>query len=178
MIGFDSLLKKDYMEVPLLPEKYLESYDIKVSRNNIQEKIDKFISLQVEYSHITPPQITRNYEVIYNDSSKTVKDNVGDYVIKKITTKEDVKEYYNDIYNALSQLNRQEVMYFIDSLYNRHTNTYISENRDISIYNLKKIQDSCIIKLCQYFNLAEKKKSSKKRYIVSGGDKVEAAAIA
>lgn len=173
MLGFDSLLKRDYIQIPLLPEKYLETYDIKASRNQIQDKIDKFISLQVEYSHITPPQITRNYDIVYNDSSKTVKDNVGNYVIKKITTEEDVKEYYNDIYNALSQLNKQEIMYFTDSLYNGLTNTCISENRDISIYNLKKIQDSCIIKLCQYYNIAVKKSSSTKRYIIGGDKKVE-----
>ena len=45
MLGFDSLLKRDYIQIPLLPEKYLETYDIKASRNQIQDKIDKLLIL-------------------------------------------------------------------------------------------------------------------------------------
>lgn len=159
MIGFDSLLMKDYIEIPLIKDTSI--YDVIECEKEIKDIIKTFITIQLEYSNLIPPQITRNYDVVYHDiKCQTVKDNVGNFVIKKITCEKEAKEFYNDIYNALSKLNKKEVIYFTDALYNGESDASIAEKRNVSNYIVRQVKNSCIVKLAKYYNKVVYKKKS------------------
>ena len=151
MLTFDYALNNSFIDIPII--KSTIKYDIDACERNVKELVQKFISLQIKYKNIQPPKITRDYKVVYNDKRiQRIRDGVKNYVLKKIETEEDIKDFYNDFYDALSRLNRDEVIYFVACLYNNRSLSSVAEENKISVYRLRQVKNSCVIKLAIWFD--------------------------
>lgn len=170
MIEFDSLIDDNYFEIPSLRRN--EEYDLVKCEEEVKSVIDDFIELQIDYKQILPPRITRNYEIVYSNSNN-VSDNVGNFVIKKITKEEEVQKFYDLIYWALTNLNKNEMIYFTEALYYGNSINKISDKYLISLYHIRNIKNSCIIKLAKCFKVVAKKTTTSQKKKSKGGGNLD-----
>lgn len=156
MIEFNSILDDNFFAVPSL--KTVEEYDLNKSEKEVRKIIQHFIDLQIEYNKILPPRITRNYELVYsNNKNISTSDNVGNFVVSKISKEEEIIKFYDIIYCALTKLNKEEMIYFVESLYCGKSDLKIADELLLSKYQIKNMKQSCVIKLAKSFKVAVKK---------------------
>lgn len=142
----------NFSDLPLYPNSLLGRYNIRRSYENLCEIVDQFIDLQCKYLNIMPPRITQDYKVVY--TSYKVADVVGNHVAKRLDTLDEIKRFYNQLARALSLLNHDEMVYFIQVLYGHNSESLCAEILNITTYKLKQIKESCVIKMTKALNNA------------------------
>lgn len=152
----DLLEFKNFSEIsdlPLYPVNLLKHYDIRKSYQNLLEDIDKFIELQCKYLTIMPPKVTQDYKVVY--TAHTLPDVISKNIELKFDVIDEIKLFYNQFAQSLHVLNQYEMVYFIEVLYyKRKSERQCAEMLNLSIYLLKHIKESCIIKVTRILNRA------------------------
>lgn len=137
----------------LLNSKIINRYNMSATRNNVEDLLGKYVSLQYKYLNITPPRITTNYEIRCESYSPTITDKVSYYVEKKFETEQEVKEFYQEIKIVLDNLTKDERIVLTQNLINMVSESITADFIGISRTGLKPIKQSCILKLALAFNI-------------------------
>ena len=133
-----------YIDNPLLSKNDLLKYDTEYCYEKVTKEIDKFIKAQLNFPNIKKPTITCNYEVRYECFVPRKVDKVGDYVTKKITQEEQIRELYSEITSSLKFLSKLEFKYFLICLYYKESQAEFMGATRTSFYQIK---DSCVVKM-------------------------------
>ena len=102
-----------YIDNPLLSKNDLLKYDTEYCYEKVTKEIDRFIKAQLNFPNIKKPTITCNYEVRYECFVPRKVDKVGDYVTKKITQEEQIRELYSEITSSLKFLSKLELRFHV-----------------------------------------------------------------
>ena len=149
---------KEIKEKFLLKKKVIDSFNYEACKQKLIDLIDYYYIYNLEYHYINFPTITPSYEIKY-DSNKdfTPSSKTERYVINKISNEEEVKEFYNDMYEALKNLTLEELKYFnLYYIYKRSEN-YIMYELNINERYFKILKKSCVIKMALFFHIAVRK---------------------
>lgn len=145
----------NFFDIPLYPKCKINQFDVSKSLSKLLEKIDEFISDQCKYVSITPPQITTSYELVFTSHTFTPSSKVHNFVEEKDEKEENVKKFYNRMAEALKLLNKLEMVYFTEVLYNKRKSIAdCAEYLNMSPYLFKPIRESCIVKLSTLLDCA------------------------
>ena len=140
-------------EYALLSLRLVKSRNYVETKRNVDEIMYKFEEYRFKYHNILPPTITKNYEVRYESNSDMVGDKVGNFVQRKVDLEIEIKEFYDKLAESLKMLNSKELLYFKQSYLNKLTEEAIAELLNISRESLKRIKESCIIKIAMFYNI-------------------------
>ena len=140
-------------EYALLSLRLVKSRNYVETKRNVDEIMYKFEEYRFKYHNILPPMITTNYEVRYESNSDMVGDKVGNFVQRKVDLEIEIKEFYDKLAESLKMLNSKELLYFKQSYLNKLTEEAIAELLNISRESLKRIKESCIIKIAMFYNI-------------------------
>lgn len=150
LVNFEKI-ETDYLELPLYTET--NNFDVKACYEKLVKKINTFIDLQCKYFNIMPPKLTQKYSVVYTDY--TVSDKILSYTETKLDTLEDVKIFYNQLAHAFRLLNKEEMTYLMEVLYyKRKSENQCAEYLNTTLYMLRQIKESCIVKMTQSLGCA------------------------
>lgn len=141
-------------DVSLLSLKIVSLYDYAKTKENIDQKMRNFEIDTYKYSEITPPTITPNYDVKYEQYTVSKIDKVGSYVEKKLDKLQEVNEFYSQLSIILKRLTKEERIYFCDTYFNKKSEAAIREKLYIGSSTLTRIKESCIIKVALFFDKA------------------------
>lgn len=122
------------------------------TKNNVDELMYQYEEYLYKYHEIAPPRVTQNYEVKYEKFLNNATDKVGNYVAKKLDLLKEVDSFYQDLSLAMKNLCKEELIYFSSCYFNRLPETIICEKLNIGEGSLRRIKESCIIKIAMYFD--------------------------
>ncbi len=136
-----------YIDNPLLSKNDLLKYDTEYCYEKVTKEIDKFIKAQLNFPNIKKPTITCNYEVRYECFVPRKVDKVGDYVTRKITQEEQIRELYSEITSSLKFLSKLEFKYFLICLYYKESQAEFMRQTGATRTSFYQIKDSCVVKM-------------------------------
>lgn len=140
-------------DISLLSTKLIESRNYVETKNNVDSCIlYKYEEYKYKCHQIIPPKISQNFEVRYESFTGNFTDKIGNYVQKKLDLLKEVDEFYNELTNAMLNLNIDELAYFKFYL-NGISEDSMCERLNTSRNSLKKVKMSAIIKIAMYFDL-------------------------
>lgn len=137
----------------LLSIRLVKSRDYYECKKNVDELMYKLEELKFKCHNIQPPKITQSFEVHYECFTNHVSDKVGDWVANKIDTENEIDKFYYDLSKAMETLCREELIYFKNAYYNRIKEELICDLLNMSRDSLRRIKESCIIKIAMYFDI-------------------------
>ena len=137
----------------LLSIRLVKSRDYYECKKNVDELMYKFEELKFKCHSIEPPKITQSFEVHYECFTNHVSDRIGDWVANKIDNENEVDQFYYELSKAMDTLCREELIYFKNAYYNRIKEELICDLLNMSRDSLRRIKESCIIKIAMYFNI-------------------------
>ena len=145
----------DILDKPgLLSWKIVKLRNYNETKKNVDEIMYKVEEYRYTLSKIQPPRITPLYEIKYdfqkeyNNISKTEQ-----YVTKIIDLEIEADNLYQKLTLALNQMCREELIYFKNSYYNHLAEESICDLLNMSRDSLRRIKESCIIKIAMVFNV-------------------------
>ena len=137
-----------------LSSSIVEKYDYKRTK----EKVDKFMAPLCEkiyeFSNLTPPTISSQIKEIFVQESRFNNNPTERYVLKKLTTEEEVKEYFEVIQSIVDSLNDIEKICFKAEYLSYLSIEKLVEASFLSESTIKRIRKSVIIKVALVLNLA------------------------
>lgn len=136
-----------YIDNPLLSKNDLLKYDTEYCFEKVTSEIDRFIKTQLNFPNIKKPTITSNYEVRYECFVPRKVDKICDYVVKKITQEEQIRELYSDITSSLKMLSKLEFQYFLTCLYYKDSQAEYMRQTGATRTQFYQIKDSCVVKM-------------------------------
>lgn len=137
----------------LLSLKIVKSRDYHSCKKKVDDLMYRFEEYRYRYHEISPPQITPNYEVRLEFSSHYVSNPTENYVQKKLDAMQEIEEFYLEMSKALSILCKEELIYFKGTYYNRMKEEKICDILNISRDSLRRIKESCIVKIAMYYKI-------------------------
>ncbi len=142
---------EEVMEYALLDKKFLSQFNLEKTEENVLEIMNKFFKAQYKYTGILPPRMTPNYEIRYECFTSNCTDKLGNYVAKKVDTKQEIINFYNTMAGAISRMNCYERVYYTELLLNGRSERYTAEKIGVSRNGLIPIKNSCIVKIALAF---------------------------
>ena len=138
---------KEYQENAILLRKEIYSkFDIKKLKRAIISCFDRYSI--VTYLYPFPNyNIASKYELKENMHVNTKKDQVGDFVARRLDEQIWATQFYYCLLNLSKKLTHQEIIYLIDFFCRRKTEESISEKLGICRNTLRGIKGSCIVKI-------------------------------
>ena len=122
----------------------------KKALDNLMYKYEEYV---YKCHEIKPPAITPNYEIKYEMFSNHVVDKLGNYVAKKLDYLQEVDNFYHDLAGALELLCKEELEYFNDNYFLGLSEITICEKLNIGEGSLRRIKESCVLKIAMYFDI-------------------------
>lgn len=137
-----------------LSNMIIEKYNYKATKHNVDEFMAPLYEKIMEFRSIAPPSISSNLKDIVVQETYRNSNPTEGYVIKKLTTKEEVKEYYSVIQSIIDLLNDAEKLCFKAEYLSQLTIENLVEKTNLSESTIKRIRKSCIIKFALALDLA------------------------
>ncbi len=138
----------------ILCDSIVDNFNYDKCKENLKKLINQYLVYELEYHHINPPQITPNYEIRYEQFTGNRNDKILNYIVKKIDSEEELKEFYDNLYIALGKLTFEELKYFKQHYINGRSEESIMYQMHINTRYYMKVKKSCVVKLTLYFNIA------------------------
>lgn len=113
----------------------------------LQRKLISLLKLNLIFQTLKKPTITCNYEVRYECFVPRKVDKVGDYVTRKITQEEQIRELYSEITSSLKFLSKLEFKYFLICLYYKESQAEFMRQTGATRTSFYQIKDSCVVKM-------------------------------
>ena len=139
-------------ENKLLSIKLAETRDFNRTKKNVDNLLYKYEEFKYKCHEICPPRITQSFEVRYEQFTLGVSDKVGSYVQRKLDFLKEADSFYNELKSAMNTLCNDELCYFkfyLDGISEENMCERLSTNRT----SLRRIKQSCIIKIAMYFDI-------------------------
>lgn len=146
------MVEKD--DVILYGNEIVDNFNYEECKKNLKELMNRYLVYELEYHHISPPQITPNYEIRYEQFTGHYNDKILNYIIRKIESEKEIKEFYDNLYMALQKLTKEEMKYFKQHYINKRSEESIMYQMNISTRYFMKIKKSCVVKMTLFFNIA------------------------
>jgi hypothetical protein len=144
------------MKNKILETALIRMYNYPMMSKEVKKMFSTLNLMKVKYRDIPLPTITADYEIKYNCFSRRSDSKIEDYVIKKLTKKENIEEYISNIMLAIENLNKEEKIVFIEYYANDNIDDIISTKvgccRDMVI----RIRKSAVIKFLTAMGQEEK----------------------
>lgn len=136
----------------LLSIRLVESRDYNQTKKNVDNLLYKYEEFKYKCHEICPPRITQSFEVRYEKFTFGASDKIGNYVQKKLDFLQEADEFYDELKCAMDTLCNDELCYFkfyLDGVSEESMCERLSTNK----CSLKRIKQSCIIKIAMYFDI-------------------------
>lgn len=143
----------DHGENKLLSNKVVVSRDYGLCKKAVDEKMLLLEEYMYKYNEIQPPRITPSYEIKYEMFTNNTSDKVGNYVAKRVDLLMKVDEFYKSLTEILKKLSKEELVYFNSTYLYGLSEPVICEKLHIAISTLRRIKESCIIKIAMHFDI-------------------------
>ncbi len=141
-----------------LSTEIINKYDYKKTKRNV----DKFMAPLCEkvfiYRNLTPPSVSSHIKDVCVQESRSNSSSTERYIIKKLETEAEVKEYFDEIQSVIDEFNDGEKLCFKAEYLNQVTIEMLMEKSDLSESTIKRLRQSCIIKFALAFDIAVLKK--------------------
>ena len=79
---------------PILKNSFIELFDFAKTKKNIDSFMEQIEEWKYTFLHLSPPSITQNYEIRYEQFTSNITDKVGKYVQRKVDLEQEVDYYY------------------------------------------------------------------------------------
>ena len=139
----------------LLSVKLVQTRDYYKTRKNVDKLMLQLEEYRYKVHSIQPPRITSSYEIRYegksSNSNSTSK--VESFVLKTIELEDKANELYERITKSLKTLSHDELLYFKCTYYSKMIEETICDYLNISRDSLRRIKESCIIKIGMQFDI-------------------------
>lgn len=137
-----------------LSSEAVKKYDYNATKKNVDQFMEPLYELIFRYKNITPPTISMrihetNIQHLNNPTSP-----VENYVIKKITTEEEVKKYYAAIQSIFDMLSNEEQICFKSIYFDGISEIECAEILNVNKNTITVIRKSATIKFALALDIA------------------------
>ena len=137
----------------ILSESIINQFDYNQIKKNIVEFISGIDLLTFKLKNIERPKITPSYEIKYNCFIPVTSSKVENFIIRKITLEEEIKEIISKYSIAVNSLNELERKVFIKSYIYDNKDDDISYEIGVNLTKLLQVKKSASIKFSTILDL-------------------------
>lgn len=137
-----------------LSKTVVKKYDYNATKKNVEQFMDPFYELIFKYKNISPPTISMKISEVNIQHLNNPLSPVENYVIKKLSTEEEVKEYYNTIQTIFDMLCNEEKICFKSIYFDGISEIDCAEILNVNKNTITEIRKSATIKFALALDLA------------------------
>jgi len=137
-----------------LSSEAISKYNYVATKKNVDRFMDPLYELVFKYKNISPPSIGMRIREVNIQHINNPLSPVENYVIKKIDTEEQVKEYYEIIQTILKNLREDEQICFKSIYFDGLTESDCCEVLNVTINTISAIRKSATIKFALALDIA------------------------
>jgi len=154
----DQMEEREYFT---LTKKIIEQYDMKKTKENVDELLSKYKQCKFDYfaSQRALDNITSCYTPKYSQHSISSNDKVGNNVAKKVDSINFITYVDEILQPLLESFNPRERKYYSHCLINETSEQIFVDTLKISRTGLKPIKNNCVLKIALAFKIAIMKSS-------------------
>jgi len=137
-----------------LSSSQISKYDYVATKKNVDKFMEPLYELIFKYRNISPPSISMHIKEVNIQHQNNPLSPVENYVIKKIETEEQVKEYYSVIQIVFKMLREDEQICFKSIYLDGLTEQECADILNLTLNSVYIIRKSATIKFALALDLA------------------------
>ena len=132
----------------LLSKKLCDNFDLKETKNKIDELFDNFKEIKYLYNiPFEKIKVTPSYELKENAFTNNSNNSFENAVLKHLDKQLWVQKFYEKLVVVSTKITIEEAVYLVNTFFSKKSEEVIAEKLGISLRTLYNVKKSCVIKV-------------------------------